>query len=167
VIMPPRPDPHPGGIDATARLDPGCGGDNSCAPGIVPFSLQLTINSRDAGSAKPPAPDATIDSIDELFAALRACWDPPASDEAREGVQMSVRFSFKRNGQLIGPPFVTYTTPGTQAATRQVYRDAINAALTRCTPVHFSSGFSAAIAGQPLSIRYVEDRPLSAESQRP
>jgi len=167
IVMPPRPDPHPGGIDPTARLDPGCGRDNSCAPGTGPYSLSLTINSRDAGPGKAPAPDPPIDSIEELFSALRACWEPPAREQAREGVQMSVRFSFKRTGQLMGPPFVTYTTPGTEAATRKIYRGAINVALARCAPLQFSKAFSAAIAGQPLSIRYVDDRSMKADVQQP
>jgi hypothetical protein len=104
-----------------------------------------------------------IDSIDDLFAALRMCWEPPAREQAREGVQMTVRFSFKRGGDLMAPPFVTYTTPGTEPATRRVYQAAINAALDRCTPLRFSGSFSAAIAGRPLSIRYVDDRTMRAD----
>ena len=33
-----------------------------------------------------------------------SCWSPPPADTAREGMQMSVRFSFKRSGEMIGPP---------------------------------------------------------------
>jgi len=78
---------------------------------------------------------------------------------------MSVRFSFKRTGEMVAPPFVTYTTPGTQAETKQVYRSAINDALARCAPLHFSKRFSVAIAGRPISIRYVDDRSISADAQ--
>jgi hypothetical protein len=56
-------------------------------------------------------------------------------------------------------------SPG--SATRQVYREAITAALDRCAPIPFSKGFGAAIVGRPLSIRYVDDRVMSAESRRP
>lgn len=79
---------------------------------------------------------------------------------------MSVRFSFKRTGEMVAPPFVTYTTPGTQAETKQVYRSAINAALARCVPLAFSKRFSLAIPGKPISIRYVDDRSISADPQR-
>ena len=37
-----------------------------------------------------------------MFAALRACWVPPPQDLARPGMQMSVRFAFKRSGEIIG-----------------------------------------------------------------
>jgi hypothetical protein len=123
----------------------------------------LTINSRDAGHGKAPSPDAPIDSIDDLFAALRMCWEPPAREQAREGLQMSVRFSFKRDGRIVAAPFVTYTTRGTEAATKRVYQEAIKVALDRCTPLQFSRRFAGAIAGQPISIRYVDDRIISAD----
>ena len=165
IAMPPRPDPHPGGIDPTVRLGAPSGNDNPSTPLTGPYSLQVTINSRDAGPGKSPSPDAAIDTIEDLFTALRTCWEPPAREQAREGVQMSVRFSFKRTGELMGPPFVTYTSPGTEAATKQVYRSAITAALARCAPLHFSKTFSVAIAGQPISVRYVDDRVTSADLQ--
>jgi hypothetical protein len=159
IVMPPRPDPRGDEDKPSVRLDPGCGTDPLCIPEGIPQSLQLTINSRDAGPGRPPAPDAPINSIVDLFAALRMCWEPPAREHAREGVQVAVRFSFKRSGELIGTPFVTYTTPGTPAQARQAYRNAIIAALERCAPLPFSSSFSAAIAGRPLNVRYIDDRP--------
>jgi hypothetical protein len=169
VALPPRPDPSPDRDDATVRLDPSCPNGSGCVPRTRYQSLQLTIHSRDAEPGEAAPPDTTIDSIDELFAALRACWEPPAREQAREGVQMSVRFSFKRAGQLVGPPFVTYTTPGTDAATKQVYRKAITDSLDRCAPLRFSKTFGAAIAGQPISVRYVDDRVprAGAGAQRP
>src|SRR5262249_30059583 len=126
VLMPPQPDPYPDQDKPTARLNPGCGNDPSCVQ-ILPESLALTITSRDA--APGHAPDAPIDSIHDLFAALRTCWEPPAREQAQAGMQMSVRFSFKRSGEIIAPPFLTYATPGSKAETRQVYRRAIDAAL--------------------------------------
>jgi len=80
---------------------------------------------------------------------------------------MSVRFSFKRNGDVIAPPFVTYTTAGTKQETRQVYRDAIQAAVKRCTPLPLSKSLGAAIAGQPISIRFVDDRTMRADAPQP
>jgi|SRR5215204_1224612 hypothetical protein len=161
----PRPNPHPDASDATARLQPGCPNGGACE--ILPQNLALTITSRDAGPGKAPSPDAQIDSIHDLFAVLRACWEPPAREQAQEGVQMSVRFSFKRTGEIVAPPFVTYATPGINADTRQLYRGAINTAIARCAPLPFSKAFAAAIAGQPISIRYVDDRTVQVGSPQP
>jgi hypothetical protein len=167
IPLPPRPDPRSDPNHATVRLQPGCGGDSACVAEILPQRLALTINSRDAGPGKAPSPDTPIDSIHDLFAALRTCWEPPAHEHAQEGVQMSVRVSFRRSGEIIAPPFVTYTTPGTRADTKTVYQRAINAALERCAPLPFSKTFSAAIPGRPISIRYVDDRIMKARSQHP
>lgn len=167
VALPPRPDPYPDRNGSTVRLIPDCGQGSPCLPEVLPRSLALTINSRDAGPGKAPSPDPPIDSIYDLFAALRTCWEPPAREQAQAGVQMSVRFSFRRTGEIIAPPFVTYTTPGTKAETKQLYRHAINAALERCAPLPFSKTFSAAIAGRPISIRYVDDRIMGAGAPHP
>ena len=88
-------------------------------------------------------------------------------DEERPGMQMSVRLSFKRNGQMIGPPRVTYTSPDAPADSRDVYHDAIMAALDRCTPMPFSAGLGGAIAGRPIAIRYVENRNLPHAEGKP
>ncbi len=77
-------------------------------------NLQLTIQSvpsRD-DAAKYQKPDHDLDSIGDLFAALRSCWSPPPADSARAGMQMSVRFSFKRSGEIIGTPRMTFATAG-------------------------------------------------------
>jgi hypothetical protein len=145
-----------------------------CVPEpLYPFgeNLQLTILSA-ASEHNPPTPGATIDSspegtndtdrrldtIRDLFGALRACWVPPPQDEARPGMQMSVRLSFKRGGQMIGAPRVTYTSPDAPPEARSVYQEAIMMALERCTPLRFTAGLGGAIAGRPIAIRYVDDR---------
>jgi hypothetical protein len=102
-----------------------------------------------------------------MFAALRACWVPPAPDEAQPGTQMSVRFAFKRNGEIIAAPRVTYATPGIAPQTRQIYLDAILAALQRCTPLHLSAGLGGAIAGRPIAIRFVDNRKFSTQTEQP
>jgi hypothetical protein len=99
-----------------------------------------------------------LDSIKDMFAALRACWVPPAESDAKPGMQMSVRFAFKRTGEIIGTPRVTYTTPNTPGDVRDIYHNAITAALERCTPMRFTRGMGGAVAGRPIAIRFVDNR---------
>src|SRR5262245_18346597 len=99
----------------------------------LPQSLTLTITRSEATEPKAPPADTPVDSISTLFDALRACWEPPR--DARKGVEMSVRFSFKRTGELMGPPRVTYTKPGTEQAVRDLYRNAIMSSIGRCAPM--------------------------------
>jgi hypothetical protein len=136
-----------------------------CIPEIdYPYgeNLQLTIESvpsRD-DATKYQKPDHDLNTIADLFAALRSCWTPPPADTARQGMQMSVRFSFKRSGEMIGVPFMTYATAGVSADTRATYLKAINASLDACLPMKFTGGLGGALAGRPIAIRYVDNREL-------
>src|SRR5580692_2398063 len=54
-----------------------------------------TAKSDQAGSEnETAAADHTLDSISAMFAALRACWVPPPKDEARHGMEYTIRFAF-------------------------------------------------------------------------
>jgi len=113
-----------------------------------------------AGNDNDTTDEHTLDSISAMFAALRACWVPPPQDEARHGMEYTVRFAFKRDGEIIAPPRVTYASHDAPADVRGVYRDAVDAALRRCTPLHFSDGMGGAVAGRPIAIRFVDNRTI-------
>jgi hypothetical protein len=150
-----------------------------CLPYDLPpigEDLRLTIVSTDAnepagkdaaksggdqaGGENDTADDHPLDSIGAMFAALRACWEPPPQDEARHGMEYTVRFAFKRDGAIVAPPRVTYASHDAPADVRDVYRDAVDAALKRCTPLHFSDGMGGAVAGRPIAIRFVDNRTI-------
>jgi hypothetical protein len=154
-----------------------------CIPDIFyPFGqdLRLTIYSaapeEGAESAEmdksvdrnePADSQHELDTVRAMFDALRACWLPPDEYDARAGMQMTVRFAFKRNGEIIATPRVTYATPGVSPQTRDIYHNAITAALQRCTPLQFSSGLAGAIAGRPVAIRFVDNRTLQGQTDDP
>jgi hypothetical protein len=142
-----------------------------CIPEIdYPYGqdLRLTIQSvpPEQDAAKYQKPDHDLDNIGDLFAALRSCWSPPPEDAGREGMQMSVRFSFKRSGEMIATPRVTFATAGVSADTRATYLKAINASLGACLPLKFTDGLGGALAGRPIAIRYVDNRALGKTSQQ-
>lgn len=143
--------------------------DGPCIPEIdYPYGqdLRLTIYSvppeQDAAKYRQPGHD--LNTIGDLFAALRSCWSPPPVDVAREGMQMSVRFSFKRSGEMIAAPRVTFATAGVSADMRATYLKAINASLDACLPLKFTDGLGGALAGRPIAIRYVDNRALGKTS---
>lgn len=139
-----------------------------CIPDInywIGQDLRLTIESASASEqsasvdAKADSPtDRKLDTLRTMFDALRACWVPPAQTEARAGTQMSVRFSFKRSGDIIATPRVTYVSPGVPVETRDIYLRATSAALERCAPLPFSEGLGGAVVGRPIAIRFVDNR---------
>jgi hypothetical protein len=143
-----------------------------CVPEIdYPYgeNLQLTIQTRPAegDAAKYVKPDHDLDNLQDLFAALRSCWSPPGENDAHAGMEMSVRFSFKRDGNIIGAPRLTYATRGVSQQTRDVYQHAITDSLDTCVPLAFTKSLGGAIAGRPIMIRYVDNRPLDKQSSSP
>src|SRR5262245_15539468 len=150
-----------------------------CIPEVENTSgqdLRLTIESKRETpdseiAAHPDSGDApqgkTLDSIRDLFGALRACWVPPPREDVPPGMQMSVRLSFKRSGEIIGTPRVTYTSPKAPSEARERYHRAITEALERCTPMHFTTGLGGAVAGRPIAIRYVDNRQQPRNEARP
>jgi hypothetical protein len=142
-----------------------------CIPEIFyPYgeNLQLTVEAVPSkqDEAKYQRPDHALDSIGDLFAELRSCWSPPPPDKAREGMQMSVRFSFKKSGELIGPPRMTFATSGVPAEIRSTYLNAINSSLDSCLPMKFTEGLGGALAGRPIAIRYVDNRELKKSENK-
>ena len=143
-----------------------------CIPEIdYPYgeNLQLTIETVPSpdDAAKYARPDHDLDTIGDLFSELRSCWSPPPADTALPGMQMSVRFSFKRSGEIIATPRMTFATAGVSADTRDTYLKAINASLDACMPLKFTGGLGGALAGRPIAIRYVDNREFGKPPEKP
>jgi hypothetical protein len=143
-----------------------------CIPEIdYPYgeNLQLTVESKppEEDASKYQKPDHDLDNIGDLFAALRSCWTPPPAESAKEGMQMTVRFSFKRSGDLIGPPRMTFATQGTPAGVRETYLKAINDSIGACVPLKFTGNLGGALAGRPIAIRYVDNRDIDRRKATP
>jgi len=102
--------------------------------------------------------DHKLNTIHDMFAALRACWEPPPKDDARHGMEYTIRFAFRRDGEMIAPPRMTYASHDAPAEVRDKYRDAVDAALKRCTPLHFTDAMGGAVAGRPIALRFVDER---------
>jgi hypothetical protein len=139
-----------------------------CTPDVPsPFGqqLQLTIESDPAKPVGAADSDALsfgqtskLATIQVVFAMLRSCWVPPSENHAASGTQISIRLSFKRNGEIFGEPRVTYLSPGTSGDLRQVYWGTVMDAFKRCTPLPFTSSLGGALAGRPFAIRFVDNR---------
>jgi hypothetical protein len=143
-----------------------------CIPEIYyPYgeNLQLTVESKpqEEDASRYQKPDHDLDNIGDLFAALRSCWTPPPAESAKEGMQMTVRFSFKRSGDLIGPPRLTFATQGTPSEVRNTYLKAINDSIGACVPLKFTGNLGGALAGRPIAIRYVDNRDIHKQKATP
>jgi hypothetical protein len=94
------------------------------------------------------APLATMDDVGK---AIQSCWTPPA-DGANSTVTLS--FSFKRDGTLIGPPRPTAINVTGDAKARKSFVDAAVAALDHCLPLSFSPALAKGIAGNMFTLQF-------------
>jgi hypothetical protein len=131
-----------------------------CIPDLpFPFGegLRLTIQAKSDGAQAEP-PKGQLNTIQDVFAALRACYVPPPPGESKPGTQMTVMFSFKRNGEIFGEPRFTFTTPGISTDVKTAYQRAVAAALKRCNPLSFTDKLGGALAGRQFAIRFIDSR---------
>ena len=80
---------------------------------------------------------------------------------------MSVRFSFKRTGEIIAAPRADLFHRGRPGRYPCLYLKAINASLDACVPLKFTGGLGGALAGRPIAIRYVDNRDLGKQAEKP
>jgi hypothetical protein len=98
--------------------------------------------------------------VNDVSAALRACWVPPPIDQSRAGMQITVQMSFRRNGELFGRPRITFESAAASDDERLAYRIAVAKMIKRCAPLPFSDALGNALAGRPFTIRLIDDRKL-------
>jgi hypothetical protein len=118
-------------------------------------------------SAAGQAPQPPLNTLDEVGAALQACWVPPPLDQSRPGMQITVRMSFRRNGELFGHPRITFESAGASDDERLAYRISVANMLKRCAPLPFTETLGNALAGRPFTIRLIDQRKLKQAENAP
>lgn len=98
------------------------------------------------------AADAGADNLHDLFARLQTCLRPVPSPS---GSQITIRFSLKRDGSLLGRPKITFAALPRDKVAGRDFVAAVAGALSRCLPIHITDGLGGAIAGRPLTLRFV------------
>ncbi|MEI9415131.1 hypothetical protein [Mesorhizobium sp. Cs1321R2N1] len=98
---------------------------------------------------------ATLNTMDAVGAAIQSCWTPPA-DAGNSTVTLS--FSFKRDGTLIGAPRPTAVKVAGDDKARQSFIDAAIAAVKNCTPLSLSPELSQGIAGNVFTQQFVSPK---------
>jgi hypothetical protein len=114
-----------------------------------------------AVSAQP----AEVNTIAELVARLRTCWKPPEPSRVHPDIDITVVLSFKRSGEILGHPRISYESEQADDNDRLLYRIAVMEALQRCTPMPFTEGMAGAAAGRPFAIRFHHRKPQPVEKQ--
>ena len=110
--------------------------------------------------ATAQTPPSALNTLNDLGAALQACWVPPPIDQSRPGMQITVQMSFRRNGELFGKPRITFESVGATDDERLAYRTAVAEMLKRCSRLPFTDGLGNAVAGRPFTMQFTDDRKL-------
>lgn len=117
------------------------------------------------GACGASAEDAPVNTIQDVFQHLRACWKPPPPSKARP-IDITVVVSFNRAGNILGHPRITYESAEASDNDRLQYRIAVMEALQRCTPMPFTDAMAGAAAGRPFAIQF-RNRKTSPDKTSP
>jgi hypothetical protein len=109
-------------------------------------------------SAPPSDRGKPLNTLAEIGPRLTQCLQLPPEEVARPGMEITVRLSFTRDGEILGEPRFTFSTPGIRPETRAAYQRAIAYMLDQCTPLPFTKELGGAVAGRPFSFRVIETR---------
>lgn len=121
--------------------------------GVVPrVSAQGEGQGQAQGQPRGPG-GAPANTIQDVFNKLFHCWKPPPATAATP-MDITVRFSFNRSGEILGKPRITYESATATDNDRLAYRVAVMEALQRCTPMPFTEAMAGAIAGHPFAIQF-------------
>ncbi len=129
---------------------------------VLLAALMLIVPVQNTASAQAEA----VSTLDGMFERLRGCWRGPELPRGHPGMEITVLFSFKRNGELLGRPRITFETPGSSEADSIAYRTAVMETLQRCSPMPFSGGLGDAVAGRPFRVRFDDRRNQPKPSER-
>jgi len=123
----------------------------------IPVAI-LLILAGIFGGGQALAQEDGVSNLAAMSERLKGCWQPPDLPRGNPGMEITVQFTFKRDGNLLGRPRITYETHEATDDERIIYRTAVMQALQRCVPMPFTAGMGAAIAGRPLTIRFDDRR---------
>ena len=106
------------------------------------------------GANEPALPANTLA---ELGAQIGACLDRQGEGWARG--EITVNFSLRRDGSLIGRPRIAYLRPEHDEATRQQVAEQAAEAMARCFPARITEKLGEALAGRMFSWRLTFGNP--------
>jgi hypothetical protein len=139
-----------------------------CSPEVVLMVGRVPV-FRVEGHTDPPVPidhDHLLDQLSEIGPLLSKCLVLPPHDAAQAGMELALRFAFKRNGALVADPLFTYTTRDAPENVKTAYHTAALEMLRRCTPLPVTDRFGSALAGRPVVVAIRETRDLKSGGRR-
>jgi len=119
--------------------------------------LALGVAAHPAGAYAAPA-----DNLATLWRTLGACATLDGVPPGAVGSEVTVLFSLKRDGSLLGQPRITHSRLVGTGDEQRGFIAAALGAVSRCLPMAITDGLGGAIAGRPLSLRLTSKKPERA-----
>ncbi len=105
------------------------------------------------------AAPAQVNTLEALGQALTACFHAP---DGSAGSQITVLVTLRRDGGVQGKPRITFSHLIGSDEAKRAFVEAALSSLRACTPVALTPALGGAIAGRPMTIRYVGGGPAQA-----
>jgi hypothetical protein len=105
-----------------------------------------------AGPSPVRASNAPANTLRELFAELNRCLVTP---KGIIGSELTIVFSLRRDGALLGKPKITFAKLPGDLSDQRKFADGVETAFNKCLPATITDGLGGAIAGRPLSMRFI------------
>jgi hypothetical protein len=103
------------------------------------------------------SPKAQLNTLEDVKHAIQHCWRWPPVRAIRDGMELTVRLSFKRTGEIFGAR-VTHQSPDVSDDDRFAYYRALVLTLKRCSPLPVTPELGDAIAGRPFFFHFRDTR---------
>lgn len=120
---------------------------------MIPVALLGIALAGNLARAQSPGP---VDRLDQVGPAIMRCWQPVP---AYRGMAVTVRFSLKRSGELLGEPRITYSNLSGMPRLDRHFIASVLSAIERCLPLDITDGLGGAIAGRPITLTFSASRP--------
>ena len=125
--------------------------------GVVCLGLAVLAAATSAAFAAARAPKGPLNTLADVHRALRGCWEWPPVGETKVGMDLTIRLSFKGNGEIFGAR-ITHQSPDVSDDERALYYGVLMRALSLCSPLPVSESLGNAIAGRPFFFRFHDNR---------
>ncbi|MCO5064853.1 MAG: TonB C-terminal domain-containing protein [Rhizobiaceae bacterium] len=97
-----------------------------------------------------------VNTLEAMWSALGRCWQPP---EGTQGLEVTVRFSLRRDGSLNGKPQITWLKRGGTEAAREAFVASVFRALELSLPIPLTESMGNVAAGRPMTMRFTSPDP--------
>jgi hypothetical protein len=122
---------------------------------MLPGSAVLAVGCALGLAAAGDGEATRVRTLDEIAPAIVGCWRPPQGLLGFERLEITARFSLRRDGSLMGEPAITFASAEIPPRARELLTRSVREAIRACTPLNLTDGLGQAVAGRPFSVRFV------------